>query len=94
MNPQPTDVNMKAIWITTLGVCAACVCFAHQPGTAHVAAFTESKSHSTKGTCLLGNDCLGMSKVPAKTCRVTGKGAKAKDACAIDGMRLIGKFTV
>jgi hypothetical protein len=83
---------MKAILLTAMGVCAAGLGFAQVPNSA--SAFPSQKTHSTQGWCQLGSECLGVSKIPLKACRVTTKKATAQDACAVDGMKLVGKFTV
>jgi len=77
---------MKALWLTAVGLCASGIGLAQAP---------HSPETHPRSTCLLGSECLGVSKIPVTACRVTGKkDAKAKDACAVDGMKLIGKFTV
>jgi hypothetical protein len=46
------------------------------------------------GAGLLGSDtCLGVNKIPVSACHVTARSPNDKTACAVDGMRLIGKFT-
>lgn len=71
---------MKAIWLTVMGVC--------------VAGVSSAAIHPPKDTCLLGSDCLGRSKTPFTACQVIGKAAKAKSACNIDGMKLLGKLDI
>lgn len=84
---------MKGLWLTPVGVCASGVGFAQSANSAHPLPAGQ-RTHPTRDTCLLGSECLGVSKTPVTACRVTGRGAKAKDACAVDGMKLIGKLTV
>ena len=84
---------MKAIWLTAIGVCSAGLGFAQVPNSAPLPASPPHKTDSTRGFCLLGSECLGMSKIPLKACRITSHDASAPDACAVDGMKLVGKFT-
>jgi len=87
-------VYMTAIMVSVLATGAA---QAAATGGAHIA--TPQKSDSAAGPCLLGSDtCLGVNKIPVSACHVaTGnpkdRNPKDKAACAVDGMRLIGKFT-
>jgi hypothetical protein len=87
--PSHRSRGMKAICLAAVSVCASGVGLAQGQNSV-----TAPTTHLPKNTCLLGSDCLGMSKVPVTACQVTGKNAKAKDACAVDGMKLIGKLTV
>jgi hypothetical protein len=85
---------MKVRWLAAVGVCASGVGLAQALDFVPLTVLPAPKTHSPKVTCLLGSECLGMSKIPVIACQVTGKHAKAKDACAVDGMKLIGKLTV
>ena len=83
---------MKALWLTALGVCTVSVGLAETPSS--TPGGSVPKSHSTPNTCLLESGCLGMSKIPLKACRIGTHGASARDACAFDGMKLVGKFNL
>lgn len=85
---------MKAIWLAAVGFCASGVGLAQAPKSAPLTESPQQKTHPNRWSCLLGSDCLGVSKIPVTACRVTGKDANAKDSCAVDGMKLIGKFSV
>jgi hypothetical protein len=87
---------MKAIWLTCIAVCTAVlgIARAHEATPVLTAATAPSHKVPPHGPCLLGiNDCLGLSTIPATPCPVT-KGRKLNDACAVGGMKLIGKLTV
>jgi hypothetical protein len=86
---------MKAMWLTAAGVCAAGVGFAQAVDSAALKAVHSHQPDAVMRPCLLGSDtCLDVSKIPATACRVTAHHAKSSDACAVDGMKLIGKLTV
>jgi hypothetical protein len=89
---------MKAIWLISVAVCTAgaggaAIAQAHEPAPARV--ITPAHKNAPNGLpCLLGmQDCLGVIKTPATACLVA-KGKTSSDACAVDGMKLIGKLTV
>jgi hypothetical protein len=87
---------MKTIWLTSVALCTAAVGMAraHDTHPALAGAILSSHKLAPHGPCLLGtHDCLGLSTIPATACRVT-KGNKSNEACAVDGMKLIGKLTV
>jgi hypothetical protein len=83
---------MKAICLTLIGVCAVGLCLAQVPNTAPRKSLTPNKTDSSRGFCLLGSDCLSVSKTPVKACPVA-EDSKAPDACAVDGMRFVSKLT-
>ena len=85
---------MKSLWLLAVSVCASGAGLAQVPRPSPSMAAAVQKPHSTRDTCLLGSECLGVSKIPVTACPVTGKNAKVKDACVVDGMKLIGKLTV
>jgi hypothetical protein len=85
---------MKALWLVSIGVCAAGIGLAqgHDPIPTRRAAPSEKSDMAMP--CLLGTrDCSRVSRMPVKACLVT-QGTKAQDACAVDGMKLIGKLRV
>lgn len=85
---------MKSLWLIAVSVCASGAGLAQVPRSSPSTAAASQKLHSTRDTCLLGSECLGVSKIPVTACPGTGKDAKVKDACVVDGMKLIGKLTV
>jgi hypothetical protein len=82
---------MRGIWLPLISLCAVGVCFAQAPSTASPKTVKRHEADSSKGFCLLGSDCLSLSKTPVQACLVA-KDVNARDACAVDGMKLIGKF--
>lgn len=89
---SPTEETpMNAIWLKALGLCAG-LGLAQAAGAVDVRLVANPEPSIRP--CLLGSDCLGVSKIPVKACRVTGKNAKPGTSCAVDGMRFVGKLVV
>jgi hypothetical protein len=82
---EKTGADMKAIVLTAIGVCLAGFGFAASP---------QPEIPKIIGSCLImSGKCLDVSKIVPKACRVAAKNAAAPDACAVDGMKLVGKLT-
>jgi hypothetical protein len=83
-------VCMTAIMIFLMGIAAAQGAAGGRLGSQAL-----PKPEPMVRPCLLGTErCLGMGKIPVSTCLVTSQASKAAAACAVDGMKLIGKFTL
>ena len=85
---------MKSLWLIAVSIFVSGAGLVQLPKPSPFMAAAVQKPHSTRDTCLLGSECLGVSKIPVTACPVSGKDAKVKDACIVDGMKLIGKLTV
>lgn len=85
---------MKLIYRTAMMMSVIGMVAAQAAPGGGVRAATPQKPDSAVGACLLGSDtCLGVNKIPVSACHVSVRSPKDKAACAVDGMRLIGKFT-
>ncbi len=83
---------MKALVFAVVGVCMAGVGSSEAP-----AASSELPStlHPAQGPCLLlSSHCWRMNKIPVAACEVRHQNAKTREACAVDGMKLIDTFII
>lgn len=86
---------MKFPWLTVLRVGAAVVGLTQAAVATPLTAALSHQPDAVVRPCLLGSDtCVEVGKIPATACRVTAKHARSHEACAVDGMKLIGKLTV
>jgi len=87
------EPSMRALAFATVGLCVTGVGFTQTPTA--VSGSAPQTFVSAHAPCLLlQNQCWGMSKIPVAACHVSLRNSKAKDACAIDGMRFISRYTV
>jgi len=82
---------LHRILLSLVSIFAAGLCLAQELKTAPSKTVALQQEASSRGVCLLGTDCLNVSKTPVKACLVA-KDSKALNGCATDGMKFVGKL--